>query len=285
MDKKEIVNRLKQFYSVIKECRNSIYTSKNKQIQNKTYLNKLEQIATEWFDSYDPLIRRIDKIDDNTKSFFHESFGKLLEYSAKSPTKQSVTGTLDIIVDNFSKKILIPIQKASNLSLQANYLAKYLEGLEGLELEYMQEATDCANMGKNRAAIMLGWCSAVDRMHKTIQNLGFDKFNQASEQMFNIKSGRYKRFTKKFEVQNLSDLRMTVFDNDLLWILEFMQLIDGNEHEKLQVSFTYRNICSHPGDAKITPENLESFFSDIYQIIFKNSKFKKIDKENSNESL
>lgn len=275
MDKKDIISRLKHFNNNIKECRNSIYISKNRQIQNRTYLNQLEKIASEWFDSYDQLIRNVTKIDANAKNFFHDNFGKLLEYSSIYPTKQNVVGILDTIADNFTKKIILPIQKDSNIMLHSNYLVKYLDGLEGLELEYMQEAIDCANIGKNRAAIMLGWCSAVDRIHKTIQKLGFDKFNKASEQMFNIKSGRYKRFTKKFEVHNLSDLRMTVFDNDLLWVIEFMLIIDSNEHEKLQVCFTYRNICSHPGDAKVTPENLESFFSDINQIIFKNNKFQK----------
>lgn len=284
MDKKEIVLFLKEFFKKIKDCRNTVYGSRSKQVQNKTILKLLEDIASEWFDSYDPLIRKIDQIEDNTKGYFHDSFGKLLEYSTINPTKQNVASTLDNIIDNFSKKIILPIQKDSSLILKSNNLARYLEGLRDLELDYMKEAIDCANMGKNRAAIMLGWCSAIDRMHKIIELHSFEKFNRASEQMFNIKTGRYKRFTKKFEIHNLSDLRMSVFDSDLLWVLEFMLLIDGNEHEKLQVCFTYRNICSHPGDAKVTPENLESFFSDLHQIIFNNYKFKKINKETENES-
>jgi hypothetical protein len=90
--------------------------------------------------------------------------------------------------------------------------------------------------------------------------------------MATMASGRYKRFTKKFNIQNLSDLRMSVFDNELLWVLEFLGLIDGDEHEALSTCLTRRNICAHPGDAAPSPENVASFFSDINRHILQNKK-------------
>jgi hypothetical protein len=86
--------------------------------------------------------------------------------------------------------------------------------------------------------------------------------------------GRFKRFQKSFGVNSLSELRATVFDTDLLWVLEYWELIDANQHERLSICFTMRNNAAHPGEAPITDVNLASAFSDLKNIIFDNPKFK-----------
>ena len=81
-------------------------------------------------------------------------------------------------------------------------------------------------------------------------------------------------FNKKYNVQNLTDLRMTVFDNDLLWVLEFLGAIDGSQHERLEICFTMRNTCAHPGETTVSQENILSFFSDLDTLVFNNPRFK-----------
>jgi hypothetical protein len=75
-------------------------------------------------------------------------------------------------------------------------------------------------------------------------------------------------------VNSLSELRATVFDTDLLWVLEYWGLIDANQHERLSICFTMRNNAAHPGEAPITDINLASAFSDLKNIVFDNPKFK-----------
>ena len=173
----------------------------------------------------------------------------------------------------YHSDIIVPVQKYEAILLKFPNLDTVVSHAVGLEIDYLTEAVDCARLGKRRAAIILGWCAAANRLHKYIEKEGFVKLNQASVQMSAIPTGQYKRFNKKFDIQNLSDLRMTVFDNDLLWILEFMGTIDGNQHERLEICFTMRNTCAHPGEAMVTDENLLSFFSDIDTLIFSNPKF------------
>ncbi len=84
--------------------------------------------------------------------------------------------------------------------------------------------------------------------------------------------GRYKRFSKKYNIASLSELR-EVFDTDLLWVLEYLGLIDSNQHERLRHCFLFRNNSGHPGEAPITGENLYSFYSDVSHIVLKNKKF------------
>jgi hypothetical protein len=202
-----------------------------------------------------------------------ETFGKILEISDGKPSKAVVTGTLTTLLDSFYADLVVPVQKHNEVSSKFPSLDNILSHATGLELEYLTEAIDCAKLGKLRAAIILGWCAAANRFHLFVQKEGFVKFNQASVQMSAIQTGRYKRFNKKFDIQNLADLRISVFDNDLLWILEFLGTIDGNQHERLEICFTIRNTCAHPGDATISHENVLSYFSDLDALVFNNPRF------------
>lgn len=84
--------------------------------------------------------------------------------------------------------------------------------------------------------------------------------------------GRYKRFNTAHNVSSLSEIR-EVFDTQILWIIEGMGLIDANQHTRLKSCFDMRCHGAHPGEAPITQYNLQSMFSDLDEIIFKNPKF------------
>jgi hypothetical protein len=79
-----------------------------------------------------------------------------------------------------------------------------------------------------RACIVLGWCATVARIHGKIEEIGFDKFSKATEEMKAKTTGRFKPFTKTYAVESLSELQR-IFDTDLLFILEYLQLIDSNQ--------------------------------------------------------
>ena len=141
------------------------------------------------------------------------------------------------------------------------------------EQEYLSEAVSCAQNRHFRAAIVLGWCATIDRIHRKIEETGFQCFNDKSKQMCNQTRGRYKRFSQNLSITNLSELR-NVFDNNVIWVIEGLGWIDTNQHTRLRSCFDMRNHCAHPGEAPITEYNLLSFFSDIDVIVLSNEKFK-----------
>jgi hypothetical protein len=273
MDKSDFVKVLKDFRretaDILKICQKASGT----QIQSRKILDGLETLATKWFESIEPILRLSFHFEQEELVGFREPFGKLLELSGGRPSKKVVLTILDSILSSYHADLLVPVQKHEILYAKFPSLETILAHAVELEVEYLVEAIECANLGKKRAAIVLGWCATINRLQLYIENEGFAKFNQASLQMHNIQTGRYKRFTKKFEIQNLSDLRMSVFDGDLLWVLEFLGAIDGNQHEKLEICFTMRNTSAHPGDANVSNENLLSFFSDIDSLVFSNARF------------
>jgi hypothetical protein len=134
------------------------------------------------------------------------------------------------------------------------------------------EAVKCAKQGFQRAAVVLGWCAAIDRIHRKIEALGFTTFNVASAQMASQQKGRFKKFNAAQTATSLNEIR-EVFDSIVLWVIEGMGLVDSNQHTRLRSCFDMRCQCAHPGEAPITPYNLMSFFSDLNEIVLKNPKF------------
>lgn len=272
MDKTEFTIAIKEFRTKLTELKKAIEVVKNKQIHSKVLLQQIETIATNWFDGFESTLRHFYSIDPEVIERYHERFGRLLECSTITPSKSVVVSLLEEIEKGISADLLLRVLKFQSDVTRLGSLSNILNFAQGAEVEYLKEAVECAERGYFRAAIVLCWCAAVDRLQKKIMEIGLDKFNQASTQMSAITSGQYRRFNKKFVIHNLSDLRMSVLDNDLLWVLEFLGVLDGNEHEKLAICFTLRNTCAHPGDTSPSPENVISFFSDINQHIFQNTK-------------
>ena len=51
-------------------------------------------------------------------------------------------------------------------------------------------------------------------------------------------------------------------------------MLDGNQAERLEVCFKYRNHSAHPGLAPIGRPHVVAFFSDIGEILLLNPTFK-----------
>jgi transcriptional regulator with XRE-family HTH domain len=51
------------------------------------------------------------------------------------------------------------------------------------ESDHFKESLDSARGGHLRAATVMAWCAAIDRIHRAIEQIGFDKFNAMSAQM------------------------------------------------------------------------------------------------------
>jgi len=247
--------------------------SQTGQLHKKKILFDVECLANRWFDDVQPSLlergftkNQIEKYDKN--------FLDLLKLSSsKGNKKDRFLSALKNITDSFTDDIIINVHiKGSFNSLRGAY-DSLLESIQDKEQSiYLKEAIDCAKQEYYRAAIVLGWCAAIDHVHKKIDQIGFTQFNVASARMASARTGRFKRFNKMYNISSLDDL-CEVFDNDILWVVEGMNLIDPNQHTRLKSCFDMRNHCAHPGEAPITSYNVMSFFSDINEIIFKNIKF------------
>ena len=269
-----MVEKLKQFLEDLKALRKDIRGEKVKQIAKKDLRNRAEQIGTRWYSELSPALTQNLGVSPDILEKYSEACGRLIALSSPNNLKKSYLQTLDSLIKPFRGELIVTAQKGASSTASLGLLHKILAGLpDPQENEYLQEAISCAQRGFFRAAVVLGWCTTIDRIHRRIEDLGFSKFNVTSVQMASQQKGRFKRFNSPQNVNSLSELR-EVFDTVVLWVIEGMGMIDSNQHTRLKSCFDMRCQCAHPGKAPVTEYNLMSFFSDINEIVLQNPMFK-----------
>ena len=264
---------LKTFLADLKSLRLEIKGEPHERISKKSIRDHAEQLASQWFTV-------IAKSATDNYTFEPEMIGRysghckrLIKLTENNNQKTSYLGILEKLIRHFRDDFILPLQRNEVQQSKTSVFSQFVASLSDAdESAYFKEALDCADHGFLRAAAVMGWSAAIDRIHRKIDRTGFATFNTVSEQMAAQTKGRYKHFNQRQNITSLSELR-EVFDNIILWIIEGMRLIDSNQHTRLRSCFEMRCQCAHPGEAPITEYNLMSFFSDIQKIVLENGAF------------
>jgi hypothetical protein len=272
--KAEILDKLRTFETDLRELRKDVKALTVKQVGAKAIRNRAEALANRWVEELRSPLEHKFKINADTIKATSEQIKQLHVLSRPNNLRASYLSVLDEILNDFKNKFILPIQQMPVAVDNVFDLQKLVSGLaDPEESEYLKEAIDCANSNFKKAAIVMGWCAAIDRIQKKIQVLGLATFSKMSSLMRQQNSGRHKHFKKEFVIATLGDLQ-AVFDPDLIQVCEGLQLLDSNEADRLiKVDFQYRNHSAHPGNAPIEDAHVVSFFIDINKIILTNPKF------------
>jgi hypothetical protein len=257
----------------LKELRRLVKAESRKSIAKKLIRTQAERLASLWFSDIGPHLESASIAPKPILDRYAADAARLLKLSAPNNQRTSYLETLDSFIKPMRDELIIPIKSGAGSRASQSIFSAFVATLNDPdESSYFSEAIECAKLGYLRAAAVMGWCAAIDRIHRKIEHLGFTIFNVTSAQMVSQQKGRYRRFSQTQSVTSISELR-EVFDTTVLWILEGMALIDSNQHTRLRSCFEMRCHCAHPGDAPITEYNLLSFFSDLQQIVLDNPQF------------
>jgi hypothetical protein len=268
-----MLDALRGLHGELRRLRGDISKEPGPRVAKQRLRKRAEACASSWFSSVSPELTKHPTISSEVIERYSGLHATLLKLIRSNNLQSRYLEVLASILKNFNDDLVLPIQTEPKLAKEVSELAKMMAGLPNADEDiYLKEAIACAGHGFLRAAAVLGWCAAIDRIHRSIERTGFAKFNSVSQQMAASTTGRFKRFSSPTNVNTLSELR-EVFDSNILWILEGMQLIDGNQHTRLRSCFELRCQSGHPGDAPVTEYNLLSFFSDINIIVLRNPTF------------
>lgn len=272
------IQKIKKYFEQFEELWFHVNKLSTVQVTNKRIKEDINNVSEKWFSEYANRLHSYG-ISQEVINKFNNAFKELLKLSSCNSRRNSYIKQMEVIRQNYNNEIIIFLQtntyeqsapEINKLSKEVKELLEKIEDKE--ENEYLCEALGCWENGFYKAAVVLTWCATIDRIHKVIELVGFDQFNQTSEFMKAQTTGRFKRFNKNQNVHSISELRM-VFDSDILAILEGMQMIDVNQKTRLNSCFEMRCHSGHPGEAPITKYNVLSCFSDVVEIIFTNTKF------------
>jgi hypothetical protein len=271
--KAELIASLREYKGEISTLKRDVGKLTTGRVSRKGLRNAAEKVASRWVEEFRSRLEHKFKIDKAVIEATAAEMKNLNVLSRPNNLKSSYTKCLNKILKDFDDKFILPIQHYADDVHEVTELQKLLATIvDPGESEYLKEAIDCAEAGFLKAAIVRGWCAAVDRMQRRVILTGLQAFNDASRKVKAQTSGKYKRWNKEFNVTTIGELQ-TVFDTDLIVVLEGLELLDGNQSERLGTNFQYRNHSAHPGEAPVEPAHLVSFFTDINKIILTNPKF------------
>lgn len=269
--KEQLLSVTRKHVEDLASLQRSIKSVPTKRVSRKQPLDAGAVAARYWFDVARPTLERAQFPKDTIEAFSRR-FEDLLRVSGGEPMKASFLQCVAGIIQPYRQQIVHQIEVGSFTTTVGLSIAPYIEGLPVAEGDYLDEAQRCLSVEALRSCIVLGWCATIARIHEKVAEIGYDRFTKATEEMAAKTTGRFKAFNKKLPVESPSELQR-VFDTDILFVLEYLELIDSNQHSRLRHCFDMRNHSAHPGQAPITGENLYSFFSDVTQIVLKNPKF------------
>ncbi|WOV93672.1 MAG: hypothetical protein R1F52_03320 [Candidatus Nitrosoabyssus spongiisocia] len=243
-------------------------TTENTKIPRKNIKEDCRVISWRWSDEIQPsltdYLQNVDSVDECTKLFT-----MLLETCSSHARVKTYVNIISKILKILKNKLIPAIFNTTSNQIRQLDIS---ENITKKEEDYFGEAKTCYKWNCYRASILLGWNATISRIQITIKNRGFEEFNTKSTTMHETKSGRYKKFTKSFNVQNIAGLQV-IPDSDILQVLEFGDLIDSSQFDRLKSCLKTRNNVAHPGKATVTEHNILSFYSDIKSNIFDNENF------------
>jgi hypothetical protein len=255
-----------------KTLRKDMKAETNTRVFKKGLRDEAAALGSDWHKNYASFLKH--SLSSQLIDKYGALYTRLLQLSVAGSQRAAYLETIEAIIKPFNDDVMIPSQQGALGAAAPSSFDTFFGGLSNAdESEYLKEAIACAKAGHHRAAVVLGWSAAIDRIHRVIEQKGFMAFNNMSQQMAAAATGRYKKFNKPQNVSSLAEMR-EVFDSIILWVTEAMGMIDTNQHTRLSGCFDMRCHGAHPGDAPITPYNLMSFFSDLDQIVFMNPAFK-----------
>jgi hypothetical protein len=271
----EVLKLIRQQKEGLSDLRRQLKALTTKQVSRVGPRTLAHQLGTRWFSDVEANLRASSRIPAETIGKYSDWFKRLVKLSRPNNSARSYLEVVSELLKSYENELLLPLQTSTGGPVALTQLAAILNDIPDSEQSaYLQEAAACAVAGHLRASAVLGWCAAIDHIHRAVELAGFTKFNVRSSWMASQTTGRFKKFNHPQNVNSISELR-EVFDTIVLWVVEGMEMIDSNEHTRLSGCFDLRCQCAHPGNAPVTPYNLMSYFSDLKEIVFANQRLPK----------
>lgn len=271
--KDDVLAKLGSLEERLRKLRAAVRALRVKTVGRAALRNEADALADYWVEEIRSHLEHDFVIPADVIGKYAEQFKRLHVISRPSNLASSYVDCLNRLLKDFKDDLVLPIKQTTEPVAQNATLRAIVRKLpEGDVSTYLAEAISCAEVGSSRGAIVLAWCAGIDRIQQKIEQIGFDKFSQATIEMKQATKGRFKDFKKEYAINTLSELQ-EIPDSDLLWVLEWLGLIDSNQSERLRGYLQYRKQSAHPGQAPIGEVHLSPFFSDLIDIVLSNPKF------------
>jgi hypothetical protein len=268
--KDAVVKSLRELQEGLASVGRIIQTTKTILLAPEVFAGEVDYAVAIWADRVEQEVTRFG-VDEAVSKKYRDALRKLHSLSSKRNKRKSHQQVIKDLLKDFHADLVQPVTFHGGAD-PSEAIKQIIADIPYPDQKgYLEEALRCIEANCKRAAAVLGWSAAMHHIHSKIEEIGFDKFNKKADEMAAQTKGRFKSFKASAPVDSISDLR-EVPDRRILWVLDGMEILESNQRQRLEYGLDMRIQASHPGDAEVTLTNLESFFSDLSTLVFKNPK-------------
>jgi len=268
--KQAVIEALSSLQEGLSDIEKIIRTTTTVLLAPAVFGSKVDDVVRLWAERAEKDISKFG-VDEKIRAKYRDGLRRLHSLASKRNNRKSHQQLIKELRTDFHSDLIQPVMFHGGAD-PSEAIKKIIAEIPYPDQKgYLEEALRCIESDCKRAAAVLGWSAAMHHIHSKIEEIGFDKFNTKADAMSKQTKGRFKAFKSSAPVESISDLR-EVPDRRILWVLDGMDILESNQRQRLEYGLDMRIQASHPGDAEVTLTNLESFFSDLSTLVFKNPK-------------
>ena len=126
-------------------------------------------LGSTWHKDFAPTLKH--SLKPESREVYSAQFTRLIKLSSPNNSRASYLVALDLIIKPFNDELLIPSQQGALGASAPTAFDTFFASLSNAdESAYLAEAIACAKEGHQRAAVVLGWSAAIDRIHRVIED-------------------------------------------------------------------------------------------------------------------
>ncbi len=260
---------LEELYNRARKMCGNLGRRKTAEVTQQGVKDDLAAIARDWL-RVSPVIRDAGCCKNDVLVMFDTQMTELLASTTQRARASALKNKLLPFVDKVVDSVIVPViqVEGSPRQVAARQIHDALDDALTLEESvYVSEAGRCVTVECYRAAIIMLWAAAIARIHETIMNHGFDRFNKSVDVATAKTKHPFKRINSGARITSLPELQQSR-DSDLLIVGMVFFQYDLQCYQELDRLLGQRNDCAHPGMNNPGALDVQQFASKLRRLVF-----------------
>jgi hypothetical protein len=267
-----MVKETERFIVQLSELLSKVRANRSEFISKQGLRSKLGAISKKWLQEFTSHIRASGEIEDTIINELDSTFERILTLAGSNNRKTSYVKQLRDAIQVLQQSVLVPLIKSTpTTSLLDGITAKVLaQNLSVEQQTYLEEAFTAARAGCFKAATVMTWCAAIDRLRAFVLAKGLNVYSQTSTALKQNGTGFYKYFKNEVNITMENELQ-EIFDRNLIIVISGMNnALDINQAKALLGLFDRRNSSAHPSATVVDELLFASYLNELNTLVFAN---------------